>query len=206
MIAEMAIRRARRFARTVLVTAGLALGVVRPADAQEAVTATSGDPATIARIRALFAEIERETPAYRRTTHELRGFSLEGGELVGFYRGSELRKLAARHFGETGQATQEYYFSDGRPVFVHVVDSRYDEPLSGRVVFRTEDRYYFDGGRLIRHVRAHHPAAEEEDDPEPLDSSIPYLLKTAERFAACAAATGSEPPECTASDHDAGGR
>ncbi|HEU4455018.1 MAG TPA: hypothetical protein VFR81_18285 [Longimicrobium sp.] len=104
--------------------AGLALAIARPAAAQRAVTATSGDPATISRIRGLFTEIEREAPTYRRTTRELQGYSLEGGELVGFYRGSELRKLATHHFGESGEATEEYYFSDGRPVFIHVVDSR----------------------------------------------------------------------------------
>jgi hypothetical protein len=97
-----------RFTRAVLVAASIALAAAHPAVAQ-AVTATSGDPRVIARVRARFAEIEREAPTYRRTTRELQGFSLEGGKLVGFYRGSELRKLSAHHYGESGEATEEYY-------------------------------------------------------------------------------------------------
>jgi hypothetical protein len=203
MIEETVLRpfsRSWRFARTVLVAAACTLAAVHPIDAQQRVTATSGDPGVIARIRAQFAEIEREAPTYRRTTHELQGFSLEGGKLVGFYRGSELRKLAAHHYGESGEATEEYYFSNGRPVFIYVVDSRYDELLSGRVRYRTEDRYYFDGGRLVRRVHTPDPARDDEEDPPMPDPDLPDLLKTAERFAACAAATGSEPRECTAPD------
>jgi hypothetical protein len=204
MIEEMAIhpfRRPGHFARAILVAAACTLAAIHPIDAQQAVTANSGDPGAIARIRALFAEIQREAPTYRRTTHELQGFSLEGGKLVGFYRGSELRKLTAHHYGESGEATEEYYFSDGRPVFIHVVDLTYDELMSGRVRYRTEDRYYFDGGRLIRRVHTPDPA---RDDAEESGSSDPetleFLLKVAEQFVACAAATGSEPPECTASN------
>jgi len=197
MIGKPPGHRPRHFARAILVAASIALGA-HPADAQQAVTATSGDPGTIARIRALFAEIQREAPTYRQSKREIQGFSLEGGEIVGFYRGSELRKLAAHHYGESGEATEEYYFSDGRPVFVYVVDLRYDELMSGRVRFRTEDRYYFDGGRLIRHVRT--PPAD-EDEEEAFAPDLPDLLEVAKAFAACAAATGPEPPECTASHH-----
>ena len=206
MIEAMALRALRRpwhLARMALVLAACTLAAARPACAQEAVKATSGDPGVIDRIRALFAEIEREAPTYRRTKHELEGFSLEGGELVGFFRGSELRKLTARHFGESGEATEEYYFSDGRPVFVYVVDLSYDELMSGRVAYQTKDRYYFDGGRLIRHVHARHPAGEGDEDPA-LDPDLPDLLEMARLFAACAAAEGSRPRECIASDHDPG--
>ncbi len=187
-----------RLLRPGLVLTALAIGAAHPIAAQEAVTATSGDPGTIARIRTLFAEIQREAPTYRQSKREIQGFSLEGGEIVGFYRGSELRKLAAHHYGESGEATEEYYFSDGPPVFVYIVDSRYDELMSGRVVYRTEDRYYFDNGRLIRRV---HTRPADEDEEEAFAPDLPDLLEVAKAFAACAAATGPEPPECTASHH-----
>ncbi len=181
-----------------LILAAFALGAARPAAAQRAVTATSGDPGAIARIRALFAEIEREAPTYRRTTHDVWNFSLEGGELEGFYRGRELRKLRATLYGETWRGTEEYYFSGGRPVFIYVVHGRYDERMSGRVQHRIEHRYYFDGGRLVRLVRTQHPRAGE--DLSMFDPYLPGLLENARLFAACAAATGAEPPECTAPD------
>lgn len=183
--------------RAVLLLVAIASSTAVPAVGQQAVTATSGSPVAIARIRAAFAEIEREAPAYRRTAHELHHFSLEGGELTGFYRGRELRKLHARLFGETWQGTQEYYFADGRLIFIYVVHERYDEPMSGRVQWTIEHRFYFDGGRLIRRIRTVRPSGGSEDlsmfDPE-----LPELLRQAELFAGCAAAAGSDPPECTA--------
>jgi hypothetical protein len=99
---------------------------VRPGVAQEGVTATSGSPAAIARIRAEYAAIEREAPGYRQTAHDVWNFSLEGGELLGFYRGRELRKLSARLFGESWRGSEAYYFADGRLIFIHVVQERYN--------------------------------------------------------------------------------
>jgi hypothetical protein len=177
-----------------LLAAVCACTAARPADAQ-AVTATSGSPAAIARIRAAVAEVEREAPRYRRTKHDVFNFSLEGGELTGLYRGRELRKLAARLYGETWRGTEEYYFSGGRLVFIHGVTERYDEPMTGRVVFTIEHRLYLDGGRLIRKVRTQRPAAPDQSD---LDPKLDWVLTNARLFTACAAATGKEPPQCVA--------
>jgi hypothetical protein len=179
-----------------LLLAACVSGAARAAAAQQAVTATSGSPRAIAEIRARFAEIEREAPRLRRTRHDLQNFSLEGGELEGFYRGGELRKLKARLYGETWQGTEEYYFSSGRLIFVHLVQNRYEEPMSGIGKRRIEHRFYFDGGRLIRLVRSQHPRATE--DLSMFDPELPTLLRNAELFAACAAGTGPEPPACTA--------
>jgi len=173
-----------------------ASGAASPGSAQQRVTATSGAPAAIARIRARVAEIEREAPGYRRTTHDLYGFSLEGGELAGLFRGRELRKLAARLLGETWRGTEEYYYSGGRLIFIHVVHERYGEPMSGHAASTIEHRFYFDGGRLIRRVRTQRPAAAR--DLTQFDPELPKLLRTARLFAACAAADGRDPPACTA--------
>jgi hypothetical protein len=176
------------------------VAAVGPALAQDAVSATSGSPAAIARIRAAFAEIEREAPGYRRTKHDVQGFSLEGGELTGFYDGTELRKLHARLYGETWQGTQEFYFSDGRLVFIHTVQDRYDEPYSGRVQWRIEHRFYFDRGQLIRRIRTVRPVPGRDVDISVYDPAVPLLLREAELFAACAAAAEPDAPQCTAPD------
>ncbi|HEU4884408.1 MAG TPA: hypothetical protein VFT45_19280 [Longimicrobium sp.] len=176
----------------------LASAAVRPAPAQDAVSATGGSPAAITRIRAQFAEIQRDAPRYRQTKHDVHDFSLEGGELMGFYRGGELRKLHARLFGETWRGTEDYYFADGRLIFIHTVQERYDEPLSGRVRWTIEHRFYFDGGRLIRRIRTVRPAPGRGDDLSDYDPDVPVLLRKAELFAACAAASGDNPPQCTA--------
>jgi hypothetical protein len=183
--------------RAVLLLIAIASGAARPAPGQQTVTATSGSPAAIARIRAEFATIEREASAYRQTKHDVHDFSLEGGELRGFYRGRELRKLHARLFGESWRGTEEYYFAGGRLIFIHVVYERYDEPMSGRVQRTIEHRFYFDGSRLIRRIRTVRPAAG-SDDLSMYDPELPVLLRKAELFAACAAAAGTDPTECTA--------
>jgi hypothetical protein len=186
--------------RTILLLVAVASGAARPALGQQPVTATSGSPAAIARIRAEFATIEREAPTYRQTKHDLYNFSLEGGELTGFYRGGELRKLAAPHYGETGRATEAYYFARGQLVFIHVVHDQYMRPFAegGGIRATIEHRFYFDAGRLIRHIRTVRPAPVAGDDPSMYDLELPGLLETAELFAACAAAAGGDPPECTA--------
>lgn len=172
---------------------------VRPAVAQGGVTATSGSPAAIARIRAEYAATEREAPGYRQTAHDVWNFSLEGGELRGFYRGRELRKLSARLLGETWRGSEEYYFANGQLIFIHVVHERYNGMFgAGGIQATIEHRYYFHGGRLIRHVRTQRPTRVREDmsvyDPE-----VPTLLRNARIFAACAAApAGPDRPECTA--------
>jgi hypothetical protein len=190
----------KRLIRSALLLAACALAA-RPGAAQSGVTATSGAPAAITRIRAEYAAIQREAPRYRRTTHDVWNFSLEGGELRGFFRGSELRKLSARLYGETWQGIDEFYFADGEPIFIHTVQERYRGMFGeGGVQATIEHRYYFDRGRLIRRVRTQRPANAGEDmsvyDPE-LDA----LLRNARLFAACAAAPpGPDRPECTAPD------
>jgi hypothetical protein len=191
-------RSRRAWLRAALLLAFCAGGAVRPCAAQ-AVTAISGSPAAIARIRQEFAAIQREVPKYRRTTHEVVNFSLEGGELTGFFRGGELRKLHARLYGETWSGTEDYYFAGGQPVFVHVVSEIYREPFGegGGVRGAVEHRYYFDGGRLIRHVRTQRPACEDLSNYDP---EAETLLQRARLFAACAASADPEAPECTAPD------
>lgn len=62
--------------RAVLLLIAIASGTAVPAVGQQAVTATSGSPAAIARIRAEFATIERKAPTYRQTKHDVHDFSL----------------------------------------------------------------------------------------------------------------------------------
>jgi hypothetical protein len=189
-----------RIIRLALVLAACALAV-RPGAAQSGVTATSGSPAAIGRIRAAYAAIEREAPGYRRTTHDVWNFSLEGGELHGFFRGRELRKLSARLYGEMWQGTDEFYFADGELIFIHTVQERYRGMFGeGGVQATIEHRYYFDGGRLIRRVRTQRPANAGEDMTV-YDADLDGLLRHARLFAACAAApAGDNRPECTAPD------
>lgn len=105
-------------------------------------------------IRQRFAAVERELKQCRQVKRDLPGESAEGGELTGYFRRDSLRKLAAQFYGESGQALEEYYFWDGQLFFVLRTEARYTKPLSGVVKSKTEERFYFDGDRLIQSLGA----------------------------------------------------
>lgn len=101
-------------------------------------------------IRSRYDAVDRGLRRCRQVKRDLPGESTEGGELTAYFSGRSLRKLAAKFYGETGQALEEYYFWDDRLFFVLRVESRYDKPLSGKVKNRTEERFYFADGAMIR--------------------------------------------------------
>jgi hypothetical protein len=57
--------------------------------------------------------------------------------------------------GSIGGQTSEYYFSNGQLCFVYIVGYRYDKPMSGHIIERIINRYYFHNRRLIRWVDEH---------------------------------------------------
>ncbi len=114
------------------------------------VEAQTQDP--IETIRQHYAQINRNSPNYRKVKKNLSGFSAEGGEMIAYFHGPTVMKISATFFGETGKATEEYYYWDGKLIFVFRTDSRYSKPLSGKVVSTTEDRFYFSGDKMIRWI------------------------------------------------------
>jgi len=167
----------------------------RAAVAQPSVSATSGSPAAIAHIRAVVDSVERNASRYRQTTHELDGFSLEGGEVRGFYEGTQLRKLTAHHYGESARWTEEVYFGAGEPVFIFTVTERYDSPLRKRVGVRRENRFYLQNGQAIRIVRSQIPKASTYDFPD--DDDVADLLSDLKPLMACAADPKKDARACT---------
>jgi hypothetical protein len=110
-----------------------------------------GDDA-ISSIRQHYAQINRSAGLYKKVKKELSGFSAEGGELVAYFHGPSVMKMIATYFGESGKASEEFYFWNGKLIFVLQTDLRYDKPLSGKVVKKTENRFYFSEDKLIRWV------------------------------------------------------
>jgi hypothetical protein len=114
--------------------------------------AQSADLAVEEKIKAIRSRYEKVEGALRhckQVKRDLPGESAEGGELTGYFSGQSLRKLVAKFYGETGQAQEEYYFWGDRLFFVLRVESRYDKPLSGKVVRKSEERFYFANDALI---------------------------------------------------------
>lgn len=124
----------------------VALGLLMSAPAIRAQGAK--DP-RIQHIRKVYASTESGLKKCSTVKREIEGQSTEGGELTAYLRGTEMVKLDAVYYGESGKATEAYYLEEGRVVFILRTDMNYDKPLSGVVKSRTEERFYFAGGELI---------------------------------------------------------
>lgn len=107
--------------------------------------------AQIASIRAKYASINKRAARYKKVKKQLSGFSLEGGELVAYLNGPSIVKLVANHYGEMGRTLEEYYYSNGKVIFVFEKTYHYNKPM-GKVVRTSENRYYFNDNQLIRWI------------------------------------------------------
>jgi hypothetical protein len=105
-------------------------------------------------IRAHYSEIEGSLNNCKQVKRDLPGESAEGGALTGYLKDSSVRKLSARFLGESGKALEEYYFWDTQLIFVLRVESHYTKPMSGVTKEKTEERFYFAAGKLIRWLDA----------------------------------------------------
>ena len=112
------------------------------------VRAQAKDP--LLAIRQQYAAINKRAARYRKVKKQLSGYSLEGGELVAYFDGPAVVKIVARHFGESGNTVEEYYYGNGQLIFVFEKVSQYSRPLSGKVVSSVENRFYFQDDDLIR--------------------------------------------------------
>lgn len=115
-------------------------------------------------IRKKFQIINSNYLSYQKADKDLMDYSSEGGHLAVYYDKSELKKIIASYFGETGKIIIEYYFWDDNIFFIFHQEYKYnspiyittDDPDSGleaydeakTIVFA--NRYYFSGDKLIR--------------------------------------------------------
>jgi hypothetical protein len=96
--------------------------------------------------------------------------STEGGEVRFYYQNGQLTKIAARHFGETGQDLTEYYLLNGQLSFVLEKSLQYNRPIywdstatkgmNDDSIFDfnktevVEDRSYFQNGKLLHYTNS----------------------------------------------------
>jgi hypothetical protein len=125
-------------------------------------------------IRQHYAQINSSVPRYKRVKKELSGFSAKGGDLIAYFHGPSVMKMVANYLGESGKAAEEYYFWDGKLIFVLRTDFRYDKPLSGKVARKTEDRFYFSNDKLIRWIDENAKEVA-SDKPEYAEKQKEYL-------------------------------
>lgn len=128
----------------------LFVSVFLPPAARHCLAAQLQTPDPIQTIRRQYTAINKGLARYKKVKKELSGFSLEGGDLVAYLEGPAVVKMVANHYGEGGKSYEEYYYRQGKLIFVFRRDSRYDRPMSGKVVRTEENRFYFENDRLIR--------------------------------------------------------
>lgn len=103
-------------------------------------------------IRQSYAAINRKQARYRKVKKELSGFSTEGGALTAYFDGQTIMKMLATYYGEMGRTIEEFYYRDGQLIFVLRTELNYNRPLSGKVVSRKLNRFYFHDDKLIRWI------------------------------------------------------
>ena len=147
----------------------VALSIIGSATGSAGLIPQTTDP--IESIRQHYTNINQNAARYRRVKKTLSGYSAEGGELVAYSHGPTVMKMVATFFGETGRAVEEYYFWNGQLIFVFQTDNRYDKPF-GKVVRKTENRFYFKDDKLIRWIG--------ENGKEVASDSAEYTTKQAD--------------------------
>jgi hypothetical protein len=108
----------------------------------------------IVTIRTKVAAINKAAKSYRKKTKDVENISLEGAEAVYYISGKSLKKVVAKMYGETYNATGEFYYSGEELIFAFVKFNKYDTQIGvkppPKVVTVEEQRLYFAGGELIR--------------------------------------------------------
>lgn len=108
----------------------------------------------IVKIRAEVAAINKGVSKYTKTTKDVEGISLEGAEATYYRSAKNLRKITAKMYGETYNATGEFYYADGELIFAYLKHNQYDTQIGldkpPKVIRVEEQRYYFANGDLIR--------------------------------------------------------
>jgi hypothetical protein len=128
-------------------------------------------------IRQSYAAINRKQARYRKVKKDLSGFSAEGGVLTAYFDGQNIVKMLATYYGEMGRTNEEFYYRDGKLIFVLRTELNYDRPLSGKVIRTKMSRFYFNDDKLIRWIdesgktMASDTAEYQEQEKDHLDTS-----------------------------------
>jgi hypothetical protein len=108
----------------------------------------------VAGIRAEVAAINKAAKGYKKKTKDVDGVSLEGTQATYFTSGKGLKKITAKLYGETFNASAELYYQGEEVIFIYFKMNKYDTQIGmdppPKVVRVEEERYYFAGGELVR--------------------------------------------------------
>lgn len=141
----------------------------------------------ITAIRTKVAAINKSAKSYTKKTKDVEDISLEGTEATFYSSRLSLKKVTAKMYGETFNATGEFYYENGKLLFAFVKHNQYDTQIgmekAPKVVKVEERRYYFGDDELIRLlVGKKELKAGDENYDELKDSAISIGEKFQEAF------------------------
>lgn len=109
--------------------------------------------AKISFIKAQFEEINRSLKSYRKIEKTDTAETTEGNEVLLYYKGREIKKIAVTYYRETGKAIEEFYFYSDKIIFCYLVNYFYNMPIyekgGGKIVSSKEERIYLDNGKIF---------------------------------------------------------
>ncbi len=111
---------------------------------------TRATPEQMARIRQEYAEIDSRSKRYavRRREND------EGNSATtytGYYENAVPRKITVESSGERDVYVTNFYLRNSRVFFVHRITTRF-ESIASNTGVRSEERFYFANGKLIRYL------------------------------------------------------
>lgn len=108
----------------------------------------------IAKIRSEVATINKGVSKYQKTKKDVEAISLEGTEATYYRSAGDLRKITAKIYGESYNATGEFYYREGELIFAFLKQNKYDTQIGSarapKVVRVEERRFYFARGQPIK--------------------------------------------------------
>lgn len=118
---------------------------------EETIETEFTDEQKIRKIESEYKQINDNLRKYTKKTRELTGFSTEGGELDVFSEGNKIRKLTAILYGETGKRLEEYYYENGKLIYIYCKLSHYDKPF-GEVIKTEENKFYMSNDKMLQWI------------------------------------------------------
>ena len=125
-------------------------------------------------IKNIISDIRREYKNINSDTNliviekDFTGLSTEGGILFSYYDETILRKSVLRFYGEMGKRVDEYYFKDGKLIFLFKKEFFYNQPIyieDGFEIEKTEEnRFYFHEEKLIMWLDNEHELRDVHDE------------------------------------------
>jgi hypothetical protein len=108
-------------------------------------------------IRSRVAAINSGLVSFKKIKKDDMGQTTEGGIVIGYFSGHQIKKISTIYYGETGKVSKEYYFYNKELIFYYSFEKHYQNPIyaaHGKNIISDKRyvRYYFNNNRLIKYL------------------------------------------------------